>query len=140
MNRRLLVLSGAILFTGLAACSTPQERGELSQKTVEYTCGGGDGQHLTAQYTFQGQEALGAKVIFQDQAVELTRATSSNADMVGNTFSGNGHTWTTGKFTFEDVGDVDGHMLTRDTPQTINGQTSQTSAVLARDCEPVSVS
>ncbi|HEY9573681.1 MAG TPA: hypothetical protein VIR76_11245 [Pusillimonas sp.] len=140
MIRNLTAIAGVIACLGLAACSTPKDAQQLSQKTVEYGCGPGADQPLSVQYTFQGDEPLAAKVIYQNQAVDLTRATTSNADMVGNTFRGNGYTWTTEKFTREDVGTVNGNMLTQDTQQVVNGQSPSVSNVLVKDCKAQSVS
>jgi hypothetical protein len=81
---------------------------------------------------------LAAKVIYRNQAVDLTRATTSNADMVGNTFRGNGYTWTTDKFTFDSVGTAKGNMLTQDNKQTVGGQTSAVSNIIVKDCQAVS--
>lgn len=36
MKRNLIALGGVILRAGLAACTTPKDAQELSQKTVEY--------------------------------------------------------------------------------------------------------
>ena len=135
MNLKL-TLTGLALCAGLAACSTSNEIGkDLSQKTVEYSCGQGSTQPLSVQYTFQGEEALGARVVYASQAVELTRATTSNADMVGNTFRGNGYTWTTDKFTRGDVATVDGKMLTQEVQQRGGAQASTVSNVLVKDCK-----
>ncbi len=140
MNRKLTVVAGIFLSAGLAACSTAEKNPrELSQQTVEYNCGQGSSQPLSVQYTFQGDEALAAKVIYNNQAVDLIRATSSNVDMVGNTFRGNGHTWTTDKFTRADAGTVDGKMLTQEVQQDVNGQTSIVSNVIVKDCRAVNV-
>jgi membrane-bound inhibitor of C-type lysozyme len=138
MNRKLTAISGVILCAGLAACTTPKDTQELSQKTVEYRCGPGGEQPLSVQYTFQGTEPLAAKVIYRNQAVDLTRATTSNADMVGNTFRGNGYTWTTDKFTFDTVGTVKGNMLTQDSQQAVGGQTTAVSNIIVKDCQAVS--
>lgn len=141
MNRNLTALAGVFLCAGLAACSTPQKNAqELSQQTVEYNCGQGSTQPLSVQYTFQGDEALAAKVVYNNQAVDLTRATTSNVDMVGNTFRGNGYTWTTDKFTRTNVAAVNGKMLTQEAQQVVNGQTSTVSNVLVKDCKVVGAS
>ena len=136
MNYKFKTLAGLCLCAGLAACSTSNENGkDLSQQTVEYSCGQGNTQPVSVQYTFQGEEPLAAKVVYSNQAMELTRATTSNADMVGNTFRGNGYTWTTDKFTRENVGSVNGKMLTQDAPQGGMGQTSTVGNVLVKDCK-----
>lgn len=141
MNRNLTALAGVFLCAGLAACSTPQKNAqELSQQTVEYNCGQGSTQPLSVQYTFQGDDPMAAKVIYNNQAVDLTRATTSNVDMVGNTFRGNGYTWTTEKFTRGDAGTVNGKMLTQETQQVVSGQTSTVSNVLVKDCRVVAAS
>lgn len=141
MNRNLTAVAGVILCAGLAACSTPQKSTqELSQQTVEYNCGQGSTQPLSVLYTFQGDEPLAAKVVYNNQAVDLTRATTSNVDMVGNTFRGNGYTWTTEKFVRGDVGTVNGKMLTQETQQVVSGQTSTVSNVLVKDCRVVAAS
>jgi len=135
MKRTAISITGLIFCAGLAACTTPKDARELSQKTVQYTCGpAGAQQPLTVQYTFQGTEALAAKVVYNNQAVDLTRATSANADMVGNTFRGNGYTWTTEKFDFDTVATTNGNMLTQDVQQTVNGQPSTVSNILANQC------
>lgn len=142
MNRTTTAALGIVLCAGLAACGTTRDKSELAQKTVEYQCGSGSGESLSAQYTFQGQEALGAKVIFNNQVVDLTRATTSNADMVGNTFRGNGYTWTTEKFSFENAADAKGIMLTQDAASSsqAGGTQTGTATVLARECKPTGTS
>lgn len=140
MNRNLTAIAGLILCGGLTACVAPRDAQELSQKTVEYGCGPGSNQAMTVQYTFQGHEALAAKIIYRNQAVDLTRATANNSDMVGNTFRGNGYTWTTDKFNWDDVHTVNGKMLTQDTQQVVNGQTSMVGNVLVKDCKVISAS
>ena len=135
MNKTLIATTGIVLCAGLAACTTPRDATQLSQKTVHYACGPqGAQQPLTVQYTFQGGEALAAKVIYNTQAVDLTRATASNADMVGNTFRGNGYTWTTDKFNYDTVGETHGNMLTQDVVQTVNGQQTTVSNIIANNC------
>ncbi len=138
MKRKLIALSGVALCASLAACGTPQNARELSQKTVEYRCGVSGEQPLSVQYTFQGTEPLAAKVVYQNQMVDLTRATTSNADMVGNTFRGSGYTWTTGKFTIQNAGTVNGNMLTQDAPQAAGSQNAAVSNVLVKDCRVAS--
>ncbi len=136
MTYKLTTLSGLVLCAGLAACSTSTEIGkDLSQQTVEYSCGQGSTQPLSVQYTFQGEEPQTARVVYANQAVELTRATSSGSDMVGNTFRGNGYTWTTDKFTRDDAGSVDGKMLTQEVQQNASGQPSTVSNVIVKDCK-----
>ena len=137
MNRTVTATLGVILCAGLAACGTTNDKDNLAQKTVEYDCDAGS-KDLSAQYTFQGEEALSARVMFDNQVVDLTRATSSNADMVGNTFRGNGYTWTTEKFTYDTAGEADGRMLTRDSQASYPGAGNQAAqgaaTVVARDC------
>lgn len=136
MTQKLTTLAGLVLCAGLAACSTSNENGkDLTQQTVEYTCGQGNTQPVSVQYTFQGEEPLAAKVVYANQAMELTRATTSNSDMVGNTFRGNGYTWTTDKFTREDVGSVNGKMLTQDAQQRAGVPGSTVGNVLVKDCK-----
>jgi len=135
MNKTLITTSSILICAGLVACTTPRDATELSQKTVHYVCGPqGAQQPLTVQYTFQGTEALAAKVIYNTQAVDLTRATASNVDMVGNTFRGNGYTWTTDKFNYDTVGETQGNMLTQDVAQTVNGQQTTVSNIIANQC------
>ena len=135
MNKTLIATTGVLLCAGLAACTTPRDATELSQKTVHYACGPqGAQQPLTVQYTFQGTEALAAKVIYNSQAVDLARATASNADMVGNTFRGNGYTWTTDKFSYDTVGQTNGNMLTQDVVQTVNGRQTTVSNIIVNNC------
>jgi len=136
MTHKLTTLAGLVLCAGLAACSTSNENGkDLTQQTVEYTCGQGNTQPVSVQYTFQGEEPLAAKVVYANQAMELTRATTSNSDMVGNTFRGNGYTWTTDKFTREDVGSVNGKMLTQDAQQRAGVPGATVGNVLVKDCK-----
>ncbi|AHG64965.1 ACP-like domain-containing protein [Advenella mimigardefordensis] len=136
MTQKLTTLAGLVLCAGLAACSTSNENGkDLTQQTVEYTCGQGNTQPVSVQYTFQGEEPLAAKVVYANQAMELTRATTSNSDMVGNTFRGNGYTWTTDKFTREDVSSVNGKMLTQDAQQRAGVPGSTVGNVLVKDCK-----
>ncbi|HEU0229465.1 MAG TPA: hypothetical protein VFR20_02740 [Burkholderiaceae bacterium] len=130
---------GAVLCVTLAACSTtgnPDKMNQLSQKTVQYQCSA-QGQrtvNLEVQYTFQGNDPVTAQVIYDNQAIALTRATNSKTDMVGDTFTGNGYTWTTGKFTLESAGQVNGNMLIRQ--ETSAGTTgAPTNTILARNCK-----
>lgn len=135
MNKTLISTAAVVLCAGLAACAAPRDATQLSQKTVHYACGPqGAQQPLSVQYTFQGSEAMGAKIIYNAQAVDLTRSTATNADMVGNTFRGNGYTWTTDKFDFDSVGQTQGNMLTQDVVQTVNGQQSTVSNIIANQC------
>lgn len=135
MKRELLSLTGVFLCAGLVACAAPEDPRQLSQATVQYSCGpSGMQQPLNVQYTFQGDEALAAKVIYKNQAVDLTRTTSSNTDMIGNTFSGNGYTWTTEKFDKSNVATVNGGMLTQEMTQTVNGESSTVSNILLNQC------
>jgi membrane-bound inhibitor of C-type lysozyme len=135
MNMRLSGALGMIaLCTGLAACSTT-DKAALSQKTVEYSCGADGQQALSVQYTFQGNEVMAAKVVYDNKAIDLNRETSDKSDIVGNTFKGNGYTWRTEKFTLENVGSVNGDMLTQDGTQTVNGNRVAVSNILAKQCK-----
>ncbi len=138
MKRNFAIIGSVILCAGLAACGTPKDAQELSQKTVEYRCGAGGDQPLSVQYTFQGNEPLAAKVVYNNQAIDLTRTTSNNTEVIGNTFRGNGYTWTTEKFTSDNVNTVNGNMFTQETTQVVNGQNSAVSNILAKDCKVVS--
>ena len=133
----LILLAGMAI--GLAGCAGTGDRQELSQETVEYGCGPGGEQPLSVQYTFRGDEAVSARLIYMTQAIDMTRVTAGNADMVGNTFRGGGFTWVTGKFGRDDVDEVDGDMLTRDAAaggaQAAGGQAGGIGTVLARDCK-----
>lgn len=136
MNTHLSAALGLVLCGGLAACSsTPKDTATLTQKTVEYSCGAEGQQALSVQYTFQGAEPMAAKVVYNNQAIDLTRETSDKADLVGNTFRGNGYTWTTDKFTVENVQSKNGNMLTQDGRQTVNGNTVAVSNILAKQCK-----
>ena len=86
MKQSLKFMGVLLVVGGLAACTTPRSPHEIAQTTVDYQCGPGGQDPLTVQYTFQGGEALSARVIYQNQVVVLSRSTASNADMVGNTF------------------------------------------------------
>lgn len=129
---QMLMLAGATA-VALAGCAGSSGHQELSQKTVEYECGPEKDQPLTVQYTFQGHEALSARVMHMNQVVDMTRVTSGHADTVGNTFRGGGYTWVTGKFDRDDVEEVNGEMLTQDTTAA-NAQTGMVGTVLLRDC------
>lgn len=116
MKKPLGLLLAGVMITGLAGCAGSPDSQELSQKTVNYGCGPGGEQALTVQYTFRGEEVLSARVTHLNQVIDMQRVTSGNADMVNNTFRGGGYTWVAGKFDRGNVGEVDGDMLTRDTP------------------------
>lgn len=131
-------ITGLVLCAGLAACSTPQEgkkANELTQKTVEYSCSAQAQQALSVQYTFQGADAVTAKLIYNNQAIDLTRDTGSKTDMVGIAFTGSGYTWTTDKFTLENVGEANGNMLTQQGEQDVNGKTMPVNNILAKSCK-----
>ena len=149
MKKTYMLLLAGVAVAGLAGCAGSPDSQQLSQATVEYECGPGGEQPLTVQYTFRGNEALSARVVHMNQAIDMARVTSGNADMVGNTFRGGGHTWVTGKFDRDDVDEVDGDMLTRDTPASAAqggmqgggyaagmhaGQAGMVGTVLLRDC------
>lgn len=140
MKKSYMLLLAGVAVAGLAGCAGSPDSQQLSQKTVEYDCGPGGEQPLTVQYTFRGDEALSARVLHMNQAVDMTRVTSSNADMVGNTFRGGGYTWVTGKFDRDDVDEVDGDMLTQDSPAgaaaagAAVGNTGMVGTVLLRNC------
>jgi len=134
MNRTLTAMAGLILCGGLAACGTTKDVQELSQKTVQYRCGPNGEQPLSVQYTFQGTDPVTAKVIYQNQAFDLTRTTASNTDMAANTFRGSGYTWTTRKFTEKNVASVDGDMLTQDASRSSAGA-GAVSNILVKDCK-----
>ena len=135
MNIRSTTALAVVLCAGLVACGTTEDTSRLSQKTVEYACGNEGEQPLTVQYTFQGQDPLAAKVILGDRAIDLNRDTSNKADMVGNTFKGNGFTWTTDKFNAENVGSVHGNMLTQEAMHNGQGASTATSKILAKECK-----
>jgi len=128
---------GLVLCASLAACSTSHDgQAELSQKTVRYECSDPGKQEvdLSVQYTFQGDQPVQAQVIYNGRAITLMHNTSGKADMVGETFSGSGYTWTTGAFTYDNADDVDGNMLTQSTVQVTGGQTTSADTILAKDC------
>lgn len=166
MKPTLNLLAAMVAVAGLAGCATPQSPNELSQKTVNYQCGPGGQDPLTVQYTFQGRDALSARIIYQNQVVLLPRSTATNVDMVGNTFRSDNYTWITQAFDYDNVDSARGDMLTREivppatpdmTPPTVNGHAatgtspvtrSQTmppatpavnevSNIVVRDCVPV---
>src|SRR5690606_41381071 len=98
MNKTLIPLVGLALGVGLAACTTPRDATELSQKTVHYTCGPqGAHQPLTVQYTIQGNYTLAPNVLDNTQAGDPTRPTSAYADMVDNTLRDYDYAGTTDK-------------------------------------------
>lgn len=154
MKQTMKLLGVLAAFTGLAACTTPHSPNQLAQTTVDYQCGPGGQAPLTVQYTFQGGEALSARVIYQNQVVTLTRATASNADIVGNTFRSDNYTWVTQPFDYDTVGAARGEMLTREivppastvTPNTgvaqppvssVTTPVEEVSNIIVRDCVPV---
>lgn len=129
---------GIALCATLTACSTtgnPSNDNQLAQKTVRYECNahGQRSVNLEVQYTFQGVEPVTAQVIYDDQAISMTRDTNSKANLVGDTFTGEGYTWTTGQFTVANADKVDGTMLTRsDASSGHPGEHINT--ILARGC------
>lgn len=143
MNTRPLTCIAAVsLCIGLSACASmghDRKPEELSQKTVHYECGTHGQQALDVQYTFQGTDPVTAKIIYNNQAIDLTRDTGSKTDMVGDTFTGNGYTWATDKFTLDDTSRAKGNMLTQDTEQqssAYNGRNAPvTHNILAKDCK-----
>lgn len=156
MKQTLKLLGACAVLTGLAACTTPQSPHQLAQTTVDYQCGPGGQYPLTVQYTFQGGEALSARVIYQNQVVALSRSTASNTDMVGNTFRSENYTWVTQQFDYDTVGAARGEMLTREivpdnagsvTPRTgtmpatvppvTTTPVEEVSNIIVRDCVPV---
>lgn len=162
MKLTLNLLATLVAVAGLAACTTPHGPNELGQKTVNYQCGPGGQDALTVQYTFQGRDAVSARIIYQNQVVVLPRATASNIDMVGNTFRSDNYTWTTQAFDYDTVDSARGDMLTREivphathaVPQTggvtppatgtppVDGSRAtlpadEVSNIVVRDCVPV---
>lgn len=139
MNTRHLTRIAAFsLCTGLAACASPdhgKKAEELSQKTVHYECGAHGQQALDVQYTFQGSDPVTAKIVYDNQAIDLTRDTGSKTDMVGNTFTGNGYAWSTDKFTRDDVQHANGSMLTQDVEQNVGGRNAPMHTILVKDCK-----
>ncbi|HEX7386322.1 MAG TPA: hypothetical protein VF285_03475 [Castellaniella sp.] len=131
-------LSAAVLCTTLAACSTPvnlNPSNQLAQKTIRYECSvqGQRGVNLEVQYTFQGVEPVTAQVVYDDQAISMTRDTNSKSNLVGDTFVGQGYTWTTGQFTLDTAEKVDGTMLTlQDAVASRPG--TYVNTILARGC------
>lgn len=114
MKPTLNLLAALVAAAGLTACTTPHSPNQLAQKTVNYQCGPGGQDPLTVQYTFQGRDALSARIIYQNQVVLLPRATATNLDMVGNTFRSDNYTWTTEAFEYDTVDSARGDMLTRE--------------------------
>lgn len=137
MNRTLTMTAGIIVCAGLTACVAPRDPQELSQKTVQYRCGANSEAPMAVQYTFQGRDPMTAKIMYNNQAVDLPRVTGSNADLVGNTFRGGGYTWTTDKFDVDSVANVNGNMLTQDVQQTVNGQPTAVSNILLNFCKVI---
>src|SRR3546814_12125389 len=126
---------GLVVCAGLAACSTSHDgQAELRQQTVQYQCSNQAQEELDlkVQYTFQGEEPVTARVIYDNQAITLMHDASDKANMTGESFSGEGYTWTTGKFTYDDVDDVDGNMLTQLAGQGTNGTGTTPDISLAR--------
>ena|SRR5690554_2522915 len=151
MNKIPTLIFASVAAMALAGCGSSPDSRELTQKTVEYECGPGGEQPLTVQYTFHGEEAQSARIVYMNQAVDMVRVTVGHADRAGNTFRGAGYTWTTGAFDIDDVDDVDGDMLTQDAPAgtapasqygsvtdryagTHGAQTGVVGTVLLRDC------
>ena len=131
-------LLGAALCVTLSACSTTRTAttpNQLAQKTVNYECHapGQRSVNLEVQYTFQGSDPVTAQIIYDDQAIALTRTTDSKVNMVGNTFAGNGYTWTTGQFTVVNAAQVDGDMLTRADTTASGG--APVNTIIARNCK-----
>ena len=116
MKRKYMLTLAGVAVAGLVGCAGSPDSQELTQKTVDYGCGPGGGQALSVQYTFRGDDAVGARVVHANQVIDMTRVTTGDAGMVGNTFRGGGYTWTTEKFDHDNVDNVAGNMLTVDTP------------------------
>ncbi len=147
MTKTHMMLLAGVTALALAGCAGPRDSQQLSRQTVEYGCGPGGEQPLTVQYTFRGDEAVSARVIHMNQAIDMMRVATGNADMVGNTFRGGGHSWVTGKFDRDDVDEVDGDMLMRDAapggmPQGApgygaaqGGQAGMMGTILLRNCQ-----
>lgn len=113
MKPTIKLIGVLVAVCGLAACTTPSQN-QLTQKTVNYQCGPGGQDPMSVQYTFQGLDALSARIIYQNQVVQLPRSTSSNVDMVGNTFRSDNYTWITQAFDYNSVDSARGEMLTRE--------------------------
>ncbi|CAM5215479.1 hypothetical protein CDEF62S_00740 [Castellaniella defragrans] len=131
--------SGAAACLMLAACSSTGHlalNNQLTQKTVNYECSAQDQRsvNLEVQYTFQGDSALTAQVIYDNQAISLARDNDNKANMAGNTFTGNGYVWSTGEFTLATADKVDGNMLTRSNADT-GGPEAKANTILARNCK-----
>ena len=152
MKQTLNRLGVLVAFAGLAACTTPHSPNQLTQATVNYQCGPGGQAPLTVQYTFQGGEAMSARVIYQNQVVVLPRSTTSNVDMVGNTFRSDNYTWITQQFDYDTVASARGEMLTRDVvpadvstvpsttgtvPAPATAPIEEVSNLIVRDCVPI---
>lgn len=137
MKLKLVSMASLALCGGLVACTASDNAQQMTRRTVEYQCGTEAVEPLTVQYTFQGAEALAAKVIYRNQAVDLTRMTASDTGMVGNTFKGNGYTWTTAPFTIDNVQSAEGNMLTEDVRLALSGGGSQAGNILLRSCKVV---
>lgn len=148
MNKTMNVLGVLAVSVVLGGCAAPRSPDQLSQVTINYQCGPGGQNPLTVQYTFQGDEALSARVIYQGQVVMLRRVTASNADIVSNTFRSDNYTWITQKFDYSTVSSARGDMLTRslvpsESPTAgVNDSVPETpveevSDIVVSDCEPV---
>lgn len=166
MKPTLNLLAAMVAVAGLAGCAAPQSPNQLSQKTVNYQCGPGGQDPLTVQYTFQGRDAVSARIIYQNQVVLLPRSTATNVDMVGNTFRSDNYTWITQAFDYDSVDSARGDMLTREivppatpdmTPPVVNGHATtgttpvphgqvlppvnpavnEVSNIVVRDCVPL---
>src|SRR3546814_15553976 len=101
---------GLVVCAGLAACSTSHDgQAELRQQTVQYQCSNQAQEELDlkVQYTFQGAETVTARVIYDHQAITLMHDATNNATLTGESFSGEGYTWTTGKFPQDHVDDAE---------------------------------
>lgn len=137
ITRSFTVLAVAL---GLTACTAPRTPDQISQVSIDYRCGPGGQTPLTVQYTFQGEEPLAARVIYQNQVVELPRSTAKHADMAGNTFRSDSYTWLTQTFDYDNVGSARGEMLTREVvPSVTNNTGSAGSTVLPSDSAVVPV-
>lgn len=150
MNKTLTAFGVVALSTVLGACAAPRSPDQLAQKTINYQCGPGGQDLLTVQYTFQGNEALSARVIYQNQVVMLHRATAANTDMVGNTFRSDNYTWITENFDYSTAESARGDMLTRNMipaestavpPGVVDGSPSlpveEVSDIVVSNCVPV---
>ncbi|MDO5640114.1 MAG: hypothetical protein Q4G28_09620 [Neisseria sp.] len=103
------------------------------RKEVAYKCGDKGQNPLTVMYGFKDNQVVVAQVKYQEKlSPGLFRVIGDNDQ---NTFTANGITWSTEKATPANVDKVNGHALTQQAVETVNGQQQLVSQVVTQSCK-----